>query len=73
MGMPLLGHLDPEFPDPTRPVFESLGDMFRFWIELLDDGIMYWTGRTWSARDVPPDAALKLGGVPTDGGPGLTR
>jgi len=56
-----------EFEPPPRPVFASIGDMFAFWIDLIDDGIMYWDGDMWEVRQpLPDDIAIKLAGVLLD-------
>jgi hypothetical protein len=56
------------FDHPTRPVFESIGDMVAFWIELIDDGQIFWnTKGDWGIRDGVPDAITRrIWGVPTD-------
>jgi len=60
-------HYDEGPDEPTRPVFESVGDMFLFWIKLIDNGTMCWDDPYWSTRDpLPSSTAQKLRGVPTD-------
>jgi hypothetical protein len=55
------------FEFPTRPMFDSIGDMVLFWIELIDDGHMHWENRTWWMREpVRKDVLFRLGGVPAD-------
>ncbi|WP_445152674.1 SMI1/KNR4 family protein [Baekduia sp. Peel2402] len=57
-----------EIDPPTRPVFASVGDMVSFWIELIDDDLMYWDGRLWQIRDdrISEEAMQRLSGVPQD-------
>jgi hypothetical protein len=56
-----------DFGPLTRPVFASVGEMFAFWIDLIDDGTMYWDGDMWQVRQpLPDDIAIKLAGVPLD-------
>ncbi|WP_445152677.1 SMI1/KNR4 family protein [Baekduia sp. Peel2402] len=57
-----------EIEAPTRPVFASVGDMVSFWIELIDDDLMYWDGRLWQIRDdrISDEAMQRLSGVPQD-------
>jgi len=57
-----------EIDAPTRPVFASVGDMVAFWIELIDDDLMYWDGRLWQVRDdrISEEAMQRLSGVPQD-------
>jgi len=58
-------HYGYDWPDPTRPVFASIGDMVAFWIELIDDGLMYWDHAQWRVGDAIPGETLeKLSGVP---------
>jgi hypothetical protein len=59
-------HYD-EGPDaPTRPVFDSIGDMFLFWIGLIDSGSMRWDDPLWSTREPLSDGdRQKLRGVST--------
>jgi hypothetical protein len=62
-------HYDYAFNYPNRPVFGSIGDMVRFWIDLIDAGHMFWNPDigTWDAREPLPTAiAEMLGGVPDD-------
>lgn len=60
-------HYDYASDVPTKPVFASIGDMFTFWIELIDDGVMYWERPYWKLRNPLPDAvATKLAGVPRE-------
>jgi hypothetical protein len=57
-----------EIEAPTRPSFASVGDMVAFWIELIDEDLMYWDGRLWQIRDdrISEDAMQRLSGVPQD-------
>jgi hypothetical protein len=67
-------HYDYEQGYPTRPVFDSIGEMLRFWMALIDEGQMFWdpdvTGTgvaDWRVREpLPHEIARTLGGVPTD-------
>lgn len=60
-------HYGYDWPDPTRPVFASIGDMFAFWIELIDGGLMYWKREQWKISDSVSEEILgKLSGVPND-------
>jgi hypothetical protein len=56
------------FEFPPRPMFDSIGDMVLFWIELIDDGHLRWErGRGWRMREpVREDVLFRLGGVPAD-------
>jgi hypothetical protein len=57
-----------EIDPPTRPSFASVGDMVAFWIELIDEDLMYWDGRLWQIRDdrISEEAMQRLSGVPQD-------
>jgi hypothetical protein len=61
-------HYDYEFPRPSRPVFESIGDMVAFWIQLIDDNRMFWdVEHGWQLHEpVPADVRQKIAGVPSD-------
>jgi SMI1 / KNR4 family (SUKH-1) len=60
-------HYDYAQLPPTRPAFVSLGELFLFWISLLDDGYMYWDAPSWRMRpDLPEDITNRLSGVPSD-------
>jgi hypothetical protein len=63
-------HLDYsfDFDRPTPPVFDSIGDMVTFWIELIDDGQISWDAEgDEPIRQPVPDAILRrMTGVPTD-------
>jgi hypothetical protein len=62
-------HFDYAFDFPTRPVFESIGDMVSFWIELIDDGHVSWdAGGEEHIRQPVPEAILeRISGVrPTE-------
>lgn len=61
-------HYDYEFPRPTRPVFDSIGDMVAFWIQLIDDNLIVWdVERGWQLREpIPTDLRQKIAGVPSD-------
>jgi hypothetical protein len=60
-------HYDYMSEPPTRPVFESIGDMFAFWLRLLDEGVMYWDAPAWKLRQpLPDDTAELLWGIPTE-------
>lgn len=56
------------FDFPSRPVFASIGDMVAFWIDLIDQGSMFWRGESWwiDEATMPDDALQRLRGVPTD-------
>jgi hypothetical protein len=53
---------------PTRPVFDSIGDMVSFWIELIDNGQIFWDVHgEWHIREPVSDAVhQRIRGVPTD-------
>jgi hypothetical protein len=52
---------------PTRPVFASIGELFLFWISLIDDGHMTRDAPRWDLRQpLPADIRAKLAGVPSD-------
>ena len=61
-------HLDYAFDFPTRPVFDSIGDMVAFWIELIDDGQVTWdaNGDEHIREPVPDAVHQRIRGVPTD-------
>jgi hypothetical protein len=60
-------HYDYAQLPPTRPAFASIGELFLFWISLIDEGYMYWDAPFWRMRPhLPEDIANKLGGVPSD-------
>ncbi|MEN3267946.1 SMI1/KNR4 family protein [Pseudonocardia sp.] len=61
-------HLDYAFAFPTRPVFDSIGDMVSFWIELIDDGQIYWdpNGEQHMREPVADAIHQRIRGVPTD-------
>jgi hypothetical protein len=63
-------HLEYSFDldSPTRPVFESIGDMVAFWIELIDDDQIFWSSDgEWGIREpVPETVSHRIWGVPTD-------
>jgi hypothetical protein len=49
-------------------VFESIGDMVAFWIQLIDDGLTVWdVERGWKVREpVSTDIQQMIAGVPSD-------
>jgi hypothetical protein len=53
---------------PTRPVFDSIGDMVLFWIDLIERRLMSWDaeGELHLQEPIPPEALQKISGVPTD-------
>jgi hypothetical protein len=53
---------------PTRPVFDSIGDMVSFWIELIDDGQITWdaAGEEHIRQPIPDAILQRMTGVPTD-------
>jgi hypothetical protein len=53
---------------PTRPVFDSIGDMVSFWIELIDNGQVVWAteGEGRLREPVPETIRQRIRGVPTD-------
>jgi hypothetical protein len=57
-----------DFDRPTRPVFDSIGDMVAFWIELIDGGHVSWDAAgDWVFQESMPEAARRrVWGVPTD-------
>jgi hypothetical protein len=61
-------HLDYSFDFPTRPVFDSIGDMVSFWIDLIDDGQISWDADgEWHIREPVSDSIhQRIRGVPTD-------
>lgn len=62
-------HLDYAYDPPTRPVFDSIGDMVAFWIELINAGQLRWSPQSggWIPREPTPEAVLlRITGVPTD-------
>ena len=60
-------HYDYTQLPPTRPAFASIGDLFLFWISLIDDGYMYWDAPFWHLDpQVPEEIVERLGGVPSD-------
>ena len=51
----------------TQQAFASIGELFLFWISLIDEGYMYWDAPSWYiSTQLPEDIANKLGGVPSD-------
>jgi len=54
------------FSFPTRPVFESIGNMVSYWIELIDGEVMQWSvERGWFVNEpTSPDVREMLGGIP---------
>jgi hypothetical protein len=60
-------HYDP-VDHPTRPVFQSIGDMVSFWITLVDEGYLTWSVETsWRTREpLPARFNELLAGVPSD-------
>ena len=56
------------FDFPTRPLFQSIGDMVMWWIRLISEGHMLWSvDRGWYLREpVPAEVQQLLGGVPGD-------
>jgi hypothetical protein len=60
-------HLDYAFDFPSRPVFDSIGDMVSFWIELIDDGQISWdpNGEQHIRQPVPDAIHQRIRGVPT--------
>jgi hypothetical protein len=60
-------HYDYVHLPPTRPVFASIGELFLFWIELIDNDYMYWNTPFWPMRrQTPQDVVKKVVGVPSD-------
>lgn len=61
-------HLDYSFDFPTHSVFDSIGDMVSFWIELIDNGQIFWDADgEWHIREPVSDAIhQRIRGVPTD-------
>jgi hypothetical protein len=58
-------HYGPDWEEPTRPVFASVGDMVAFWVKLIDDDLMYWDRALWQMRDsAPANIRERLSGVP---------
>jgi hypothetical protein len=56
------------FDFPTRPMFDSIGDMVAFWIQLMEEDHTIWSREFgWHLREpAPEDVIFRLGGVPTD-------
>lgn len=60
-------HYDYVHLPPTRPVFASIGELFLFWIALIDNGYMYWDAPFWRTHPLTPqDVLTKIVGVPSD-------
>ena len=57
-----------DFDRPTRPVFDSIGDMVSFWIELIDNGQVVWAteGEGRLRQPVSDAVQQRIKGVPTD-------
>jgi hypothetical protein len=57
-----------DFDRPTRPVFDSIGDMVSFWIELIDNDQIVWgaEGEGRLRESVPDAIRQRIWGVPTD-------
>src|ERR1700754_451197 len=49
-------HYDVDRGLPTRPKFQSIGDMVSLWIELIDSGELIWSEEPEGWWDVPNDA-----------------
>jgi hypothetical protein len=59
-------HYDYAQLPPTRPAFASIGELFLIWLELIDDGYMFWDPPLWNMHATPPAITRILGGVPND-------
>jgi hypothetical protein len=67
-GPTFVWHYGADWGMPTRPVFDSLGDMVSFWIELIDAGqVLYDPAAGWNEiESVPPEVGLRIRDVPID-------
>lgn len=60
-------HYDYWGEPPTRPQFESIGEMLLYWMSLVDRGHAFWQDGSWRLREpIPDDVRSMLGGVPSD-------
>lgn len=58
-------HYDYWGEPPTRPQFESIGEMLLYWMSLVDQGHAFWHDGSWKLREpVPAEVRSMLGGVP---------